>query len=139
MEAVAAAASLAGLITLVGQGLKGVVQLKEFFSNCSSTQLSAAHLGREVDSLHSVLKDVAEFLSKAPKECQDLCVGSLETQVSECSKDVSKWLEFISPRRDHSTEEGRISFYHRFRSVFNHKKIQESPSGKRLQPLRATF
>ncbi len=66
MKAVAAAASIAGILTLAAQSISGVQRLRQFSSNVASASKTAQRFVYDLDLLLQVLQDVKILLDSTP-------------------------------------------------------------------------
>lgn len=98
MEAVAAASSIAGIVSLAGQALSGIVKLRAFFQNCTSASKTIERLLRDLNSLIQTLEDVREIVLKLDETAAvtfdtKSILSSLQIQLEDCTKDVYDWVK----------------------------------------------
>lgn len=98
MEAVAAASSIAGIVSLAGQALSGIVKLRGFFQDCASASKTIDRFLRDLNSLIQTLEDVKEIVSKLEKTVAvtfdtKTILSSLQIQLEDCAKDVYEWVK----------------------------------------------
>ena len=97
MEAVATASSLAGLISVAGQGIDGIIKLRNLYLEVASASKTIAFFLHDINSLLRVLYDVEKLLCMISASDQpdglDLDAASLQTQLELCNQDVFKWLK----------------------------------------------
>ena len=62
MEIVAAVSSVAGILSLTGQSIQGIITLKSFFSDISTASDTIDRFIRDVNGLLKVLYDVERLL-----------------------------------------------------------------------------
>lgn len=123
MEAVAAAASIAGIITVVGQSIDGLIKFSDFFSDISSASKTISRLLKDINSLIQVLEDISDVLerARARKHRQDL--ASLDIKLGDCAKDVQIWLATARLLRPGSDSGGK-AWLRKFRLAVNNTAIQ---------------
>lgn len=114
MEAVAAAASVAGILTLVGQSISGLVELKRFYASLETASRTVDKFIQDINSLLRSLHGIDEILAKCPRGTADVHIASLRVQVEECSKDVFDWLRTARDMRP-ATNEGSRAWFKKFR------------------------
>ena len=107
MEAVAAVASIAGIITLVGQSIDGLIRFREFFSDISSASKTVSRLLADVNSLIQILRNVGDVLHRVEARRNDQNFASLDIKLEDCTKDVKIWLETAKALRPGSETGGR--------------------------------
>ena len=99
MEAVAAASSVAGIVSLAGQALNGIVKLRRFFVDAASAVKTIDRFLRDLNGLIQTLEDVGVIVGKlenAPNFDSQSILSSLEIQLEDCSKDVYNWVRIAS-------------------------------------------
>jgi len=99
MKAVAAAASMAGILTLAAQSISGVQRLSRFFSNVASASKTAQRFVYDLDLLLQVLQDVKILLDSTPSSRTDLNLVPLQIQLEDCTNDVHGWLGMTNSLR----------------------------------------
>jgi hypothetical protein len=96
MDAVAGASSIAGILSLAGPSVNGIIALRSFFQECAAALHSVERFLKHLNELIRSLEDVRELIKKpenAPtKQIPDTVLASLQGQVNDCSKDVHAWL-----------------------------------------------
>ena len=93
MEVVAAVASVAGILNLLGESLDGTRKLRNFFCDMSSASSTIASLLQDIDLLLQAIQSVRDLVEKLPREFPRAPIASLRSQVKNYTKDVSRWLE----------------------------------------------
>lgn len=97
MEAVAAVSSIAGILSLVGQTLNGIIILRGLFKDCESASKSITSFLKRINDLIQCLQDVQELMKKLEespsKAVSDTILASLQIQLDDCSKDMYMWLK----------------------------------------------
>lgn len=96
MEAVAAVSSIAGILSLVGQALNGVILRRGIFNDCASASESISLFMKRLNDLMQCLQDVEMLMTKirnSPSQAvSDTVLASLQIQLDDCSKDIYIWL-----------------------------------------------
>ena len=123
MEAVAAAASIAGIITVVGQSIDGLIKFSEFFSDVSSASKTISRLLDEINSLIQVLSNIGDVLEQAEARRPDQNFASLDLKLEDCAKDVQIWLATARLLRPASDSGGK-AWLKKFRLAVNNTGIQ---------------
>ena len=126
MEALAAAASIAGVFSLTGQCIDGCVKLSGFFSDLSSASKTIDRFLHDINTLLRVLYDVEELASKIYSQTEpsfpDYYVRLLQTELEDCKKDVFKWLEIARQLRPASNR-GRRAWFKKFWIAVNQRSV----------------
>jgi hypothetical protein len=97
MEGLATASSVAGVLSLAGQTIDGIVKLQEFFKSVKGATRTIETFMRDINMLIKTIEDVKSMLSKISealtKERTDLRIIALKFQLQDCSKDIYDWLK----------------------------------------------
>ena len=123
MEAVAAAASIAGIITLVLQSIDGLVKFKDLFDDASSASKIINRLLDDINSLIKVLEDVKDILEEFESQKRGKNFASLDLKLADCSKDIQIWLataRLLRPSADH----GSKAWFKKVRLAVNKDAVQ---------------
>ena len=123
MEAVAAAASIAGIVTVVGQSIDGLIKFSDFFSDFSSASKTISRLLDDINSLIQVLRDIRDVLERAEARRSDQNFASLDVKLEDCAKDVHVWLATARLLRPASNAGGK-AWLKKFRLAVNKTAIQ---------------
>ncbi len=123
MEAVAAAASIAGIITVVGQSIDGLIKFSDFFSDISSASKTISRLLADINSLIQVLEDIGDVLERARARRRDKNLAALDIKLADCAKDVQVWLATARLLRP-SSDSGGKALLRKFRLAVNNTAIQ---------------
>jgi len=107
MEAVAAAASIAGIITLAAQAIDGLQKLHSFFIDISTTSKTISRSLSDINSLISILHNIDNVLNQAETQRQNQNFASLDIKVDDCTRDVKGWLEIAKALRPGGEKGGR--------------------------------
>lgn len=107
MEVVAAAASIAGIITLAAQAIDGLQKLHAFFLDISSASKAVGRLLSDINSLISVLHNIDNVLGQAETQRRNQNFAQLDIKVEDCTKDVRSWLEIAKTLRSGDERGGR--------------------------------
>ena len=122
MEAVAAAASVAGIITLVFQSIDGLIKFKELFADVSTASKTMTRLLNEISLLIQTLQDVRDILEQFDAQKREKNLASLDIKLADCSKDVHIWLataRILRPAGEH----GAKAWLKKFRLAANRNAI----------------
>ena len=123
MEAVAAAASIAGIITVVGQSIDGLIKFSDFFSDISSASKTISRLLKDINSLIQILEEISNVLERAQARKQRQNFASLDIKLGDCAKDVQIWLATARLLRPGSDSGGK-AWLRKFRLAVNNTAIQ---------------
>ena len=99
MEAIAAASSIAGIVSLAGEALNGIIKLRGFFKDCASASKTIDRFLRDLNSLIGTLEDVKSIvvrLEGAVAFDTKSILSSLQIQLEDCTKDVYIWVAIAS-------------------------------------------
>ena len=96
MEAIAVAASIAGLLSLAGQCVNGAETLKNLFAEVGATSKTIDAFLQDINSLLRTLHDVEELveaMSRATEHTDSsLDAASLQIQLEDCLRSIASWL-----------------------------------------------
>ena len=123
MEAVAAAASVAGIITVVGQSIDGLIKFSDFFSDISSASKTISRLLNDINSLIQVLENISNVLERARARGRGQNFALLDIKLADCAKDVEVWLATARLLRP-SSDSGGKAWLRKFRLAVNNTAIQ---------------
>lgn len=107
MEAIAAAASIAGIITVAAQAIDGLQTLHNFFTDISSASKTVSRLLSDINSLIAVLHNIDNVLHQVERQREDQNFAQLDIKVDDCTKDVKIWLETAKDLRPAGDKGGR--------------------------------
>ncbi|KAK5740128.1 hypothetical protein LTR17_004840 [Elasticomyces elasticus] len=99
MEAVAAAASIAGLVALAGQCISGAEKMISFCNEVRTAEWRVMRLKEDVNSLLRSLQDAAELCERLEHDIPAIGaqakITSLQCHLDDCNKALAGWLEVI--------------------------------------------
>ena len=124
MEAVAAAASIAGIITVVGQSIDGLIKFSDFFSDLSSAPKTITRLLNDINSLIQVLEDIRNVFEQAQARRSGRNLAQLDIKLEDCAKDVQVWLATARLLRPGGSDTGGKAWLRKFRLAVNNTAIQ---------------
>ena len=107
MEAIAAAASIAGIITLAAQAIEGLQTLHSFFADISTASKIVSRLLSDINSLITVLHNIDGVLHQVERQRKNQNFAQLDIKVEDCSKDVKGWLKTAKELRSGGERGGR--------------------------------
>lgn len=107
MEAVAAAASIAGIITLAAQAVDGLQKLHALFLDISTASKVISRLLADINSLIGVLHNIENVLNQAETQRRNQNFAQLDIKLDDCTKDVTSWLTIAKALRPTSEKGGR--------------------------------
>jgi len=93
MEVVAAIASVAGILSLLGQCVGNTEQLRDFIADVSSASASIDRFLGDINSQLQTLHAVGSLLENLPADFNRDLIQSLATQLGRYTNDVCRWLE----------------------------------------------
>ena len=124
MEAVAVAASIAGIITVVGQSIDGLIKFSDFFSDISSASKIITRLLNDINSLIQVLEEIRNVFEQAQAQRSGQNLASLDLKLEDCAKDVQVWLATARLLRPGGSDSGAKAWLRKFRLAVNSTAIQ---------------
>lgn len=124
MEAVAAAASIAGIITVVGQSIDGLIKFSDFFSDISSAPKTISRLLSDINSLIRTLEEIGNVLEQAQARRRGRNLASLDIKLEDCARDVQLWLATARLLRPGGSDSGGKAWLRKFRLAVNNTAIQ---------------
>jgi hypothetical protein len=97
MEGIAAASSIAGILSLSGQTTSGIIKLHTFFKDVASASRTIDRFLQNINQLIKLIEDVKAVLQHVANSstllCADVKIAALEIQLEDCSNDVYRWLK----------------------------------------------
>lgn len=128
MEVFGAATGIAGLISLAGQTIQGIIKLKTFFVDVSRSQKTIAEFLHDIECLNRTLEDVRSLLLKMQRQTiisnSDGSVTTLEAYLKDCSTDIKEWIK-VAEKIDPASKTGAEAFFKRFRVAVNKRGISD--------------
>lgn len=118
MEIVAAVSSVAGILSLVSQGIEGASKLKDLFSNISRASITIDRFLHDIDSLLQALQAARDLVKELPTNFGGSQVTSLRIELQYCTKDVYRLLDIASSLRPISVV-GAKAWFQRFWTAVN--------------------
>ncbi|MCJ1393723.1 hypothetical protein MMC18_006599 [Xylographa bjoerkii] len=114
MEVLSAASSIAGILSIAGQSIDGIVKLKQLFSDISAASKTIGTFLQHINSLLHVLNDVEALLSQLDTQVYsgtiNISTTSLQIELEDCLKDVFTWLRVAGSLRPPSDLGARVWF-----------------------------
>jgi hypothetical protein len=100
MDGLAAASSVAGVLSLAGYTIDGIVRLHDFFKDVSSASRTIEIFLKSINSLIKLMEDVKTLLESLAERGtlpgvdigEGMKIAALQIQLEDCSKDVYIWL-----------------------------------------------
>jgi hypothetical protein len=128
MEALGAASSVAGILSLVGQSIDGIIKLRGFVKDVKNASKTLDNFLRDVDSFQGSLSQIQQLLVQLPKEqsivTAQLDLQSLNWQLKTCRDDIKEWLHLANSLDLGSS--GRIeTFFKKLRVAVNKDGFSE--------------
>ncbi|KAK0372455.1 hypothetical protein CLIM01_10197 [Colletotrichum limetticola] len=115
MEAVSAAASVAGLLSVAGHVINGLVKLNAFIQDLKEADARAQRLTLEAQLLSQTIIDFKSLLNtldeKALDESQVFWVqhfATFSSRLEDCVQDLNTWTEFYRPGDGSSSKRQKI-------------------------------
>ncbi|KAK1473918.1 hypothetical protein CCUS01_05508 [Colletotrichum cuscutae] len=115
MEAVSAAASVAGLLSVAGHVLNGLVKLNAFIQDLKEADARAQRLTAEAHLLSQTLIDFKSLLNKLDEKALNgsrlLWVQQFATfssRLEDCVRDLDTWTESYRPEDGPSSKRQKI-------------------------------
>ena len=112
MDILSVASSIAGILSIAGQSIDGIVKLKQLFSDISFASKTVETFLRDINSLLHVLNDVETLLSQLDTRIYsgaiEVSTASLQIELEDCLKDVFIWLRLAEGLRPPSDLGARV-------------------------------
>jgi hypothetical protein len=131
MEAVGAAASLAGILAFAGQAIDGIIQLRAFFKDVSLATRRTGELLDNIESLSDTLSDIQKLVSKIEEKSKDkpsteaeFNTSILQLQVKACAEDVVGWVK-ATKKADPRSEKGLRAFFRKVKIAVDKSGFEE--------------
>ncbi|KAL8922359.1 MAG: hypothetical protein Q9208_005212 [Pyrenodesmia sp. 3 TL-2023] len=125
MEAVAATASIAAILSLVGKTTVGIEELLNLCSGISSAFKITDKFTRDVHGLLKTLHDIKGLVENVPTTADTCHVASLQIQLEDCAKDVPSWLAAVVKESLPSSSNGTTAYLQRVKIAMNRKKTEK--------------
>ena len=114
MDVVSAAPSVAGILSIIGQNIDGIIKLINFFSNVTTASRTIVIFLRDIKSLLLALNDVEDLfshisLSVLSRKCATN-VASLQVELEDCYRDVCQWFKAASSLRPSASTNAKAWF-----------------------------
>lgn len=132
MEAVAAAASVAGIVALSGECLNAILKIRNFYSGVTRASKDIDSFIRKIDSLSKVLEGVKEICasieSTEPSSRPSFNIAGLQIQVEDCAKDLNRWLKIgqkLHPTKwPEGPERGTAATFRKFKAAADKSSVK---------------
>ena len=118
MEAVAAASSVAGILSLLGQSIDGVSKLRGFLLNVSGASKHVSLFLYDINCLLEALHAGKQLVDKLPEDFKDGQITALQVQLDFCTTDVHRLLEIARSLRP-ASEVGAKAWLKKFFTAVN--------------------
>lgn len=129
MEAVAAISSIAGILSLAGQALNGIVILRGFFKDCASASVSIRRFMKKLNDLVQCLEAVRELMVKLEESSStavtDNILASLQIQIDDCNRDIYRWLDEAKGLMIPSSSTGTKAISKKFVAALEEQKAKD--------------
>jgi hypothetical protein len=105
MEVVAAVSGIAGIVSLAGQILGGIVTLQGIFDSFSQASRTITKFISALKSLVDCVQEVKDLVLKLERASTYIAksiLSSLQIQLEDCSRDVCQWVKVASSSRPKS-------------------------------------
>lgn len=122
MEVVAAASSVAGILSLLSQSINGATKLRDVFSNIYLASGTISRFLHDIDSLLQALQGAKDIVEKLPTDFGGSQATSLVIQLEYCTKDVYRLLETASSLRP-ASEVGAKAWFKKFWIAVNKNSL----------------
>lgn len=128
METLGAAGSIAGILSLVGQSINGIVKLRVFIKDTKSASKTVDSFLHDVDSFEGSLIHIQEILLRLSRNGPTLVPESgLETlkwQLEACWSDVQEWNSYAQSFKGRLSK-GLTLFFNQLRVAANKDGFNE--------------
>jgi hypothetical protein len=114
MEGLAAASSVAGVLSLAGYTIDGIVRLHGFFKDVSTASKWTERFLQGINSIIKLMEDVKALLesiaARQTLPAVDIKIAALQIQLEDCSKDVYSWLNLAREHHPGSSTGTKAGF-----------------------------
>jgi len=132
MEVLAAASSIAGVLSLAGQCITGLQHLRVVYDEISGASTTISTFLDDVDSLLRSLHDVQTLLEQVPltsaSKLPIIQTSSLHRLLEECDSSIGGWISTARSLPTAGAKSGK-AWYCRFRLAMNKDPIAEMRAG----------
>ena len=125
MEAIAAASSVAGILSLLGQSIDGVSKLRAFFLNVSNASRNVSLFLYDINCLLEALHTGKQLVDRLPEDFKDGQITALQIQLDFCTTDVHRLLGSASSLRP-ASEVGAKAWLKKFFNAVNRDVLRNA-------------
>ncbi|EXF79573.1 hypothetical protein CFIO01_03690 [Colletotrichum fioriniae PJ7] len=125
MEAVSAAASIAGLLSVAGHVVNGLIKLNGFVQAAKEMDIRTESLNAKVGLLSETLEDVKALLHAYERNISSIVETSWESNIAtlrshlvRCGKDLDEW------SKSHKTVGKSTSKRQKFLDIIQNKRLR---------------
>ncbi|KZL80000.1 hypothetical protein CI238_07291 [Colletotrichum incanum] len=125
MEAVSAAASIAGLLSVTGHVINGIVKLNDFIQTAQELEIRTESVSTKVELLSGTLAELEAMLQNLEKTpatrnrfSWESNITTLRSHLVRCGKDIDEWIRSSTAAKN-STSKRR-----RFLDIIQNKRLR---------------
>jgi len=108
MEVVGGVASIAGILSLVGESLNGSRKLRNLFVDVSSASTSVAVLLGDIDSLSQAIESIKDPIEESFSELKNSTVVLLRVRLENYTNEICQWFKTAKALRLPSGNKTRV-------------------------------
>ncbi|KAN0095184.1 hypothetical protein V8E51_015895 [Hyaloscypha variabilis] len=131
MEAVGIASSFAGILTIVGQSIDGILKLNAFFKDVSTAAQRFEDLLKDISDLQDVMIQIQEFVDLLGREPAEKLQGRnmpkttiLQVNPTSCATDIEAWVQLIE-KMNPRTETGIRRFFRKVKVAADKRGFEQ--------------
>lgn len=125
MEAIAAASSVAGILSLLGQSIDGISKLRGLLLNVSGASRHVSLFLYDINCLLEALHEAKQLVDKLPEDFKDSQITALQIQLDLCTTDVHRLLETAGSLRP-ASEVGAKAWIKKFWNAVNRDVLRNA-------------
>lgn len=125
MEAIAAASSVAGILSLLGQSIDGISKLRGLLLNVSGASRHVSLFLYDINCLLEALHEAKQLVDRLPEDFKDSQITALQIQLDFCTTDVHRLLETAGSLRP-ASEVGAKAWIKKFWNAVNRDVLRNA-------------
>ncbi|PMD40887.1 hypothetical protein L207DRAFT_633832 [Hyaloscypha variabilis F] len=131
MEAVRITSNFAGILTIVGQSIDGILKLKAFFEDVSTAPQRFEDLLKDISDLQDVMIQIQEFVDLLGREPAEKLQGTntpkttiLQANLTSCATDIEAWVQ-LTGKMNPRTETGIRGFFRKVKVAADKRGFEQ--------------
>ena len=122
------ASSVAGILSLVGQSIDGIIKLRGFVKDVKNSQTTVNSFVRDVDSFEGSLWQIEKLIVQLPQEQpvvkEQIDLETLQWQLQGCQSDIKRWLD-VANHLEPGSSRNAEAFFKKLRIAVNKDGFSE--------------